>query len=239
MICFLTSRPDIPDTGELNPANRFVDELRRHFPEPCRALDICSDPEGWEKMDFYAAAIRERFENAGFCFERFKTLDGRNENRAAELVRSSNLIILAGGHVPTQNRFFRKIGLRELLRGFSGVIIGMSAGSMNSAETVYAQPEEEGEAIDPAYERFLPGLGLTKTVLLPHYQRIKDDVLDGLRVFEDIACPDSMGKTFYAIPDGSYLLLAPGREELRGEAFEIRDGSIRRIAGDGETMLLS
>ena len=238
MICFLTSRTDSPVTGELNPANRFVDELRRRFPRPCRALDICSDPDGWEKMDFYAALTRKCFEDAGFPFERFLTLDGRNEHHAAELIRGSDLLILSGGHVPTQNRFFRKIGLRELLRGYAGIVIGISAGSMNSAELVYSQPKEDGEAIDPGYQRFLPGLGLTKTMLLPHYQEVKDDILDGLRLFEDITCPDSRGHTFYAIPDGSYLLIDGDREELRGEAYRIRDGYLTKIASDGETVLL-
>jgi hypothetical protein len=67
---------------------------------------------------------------------------------------------------------------------------------------------------------------------------VKDDVLDGMRLYEDITFPDSMGRTFYAIPDGSYLLIQNGREELRGEAFEIKNGSIRQISSDGEIILL-
>ena len=74
--------------------------------------------------------------------------------------------------------------------------------------------------------------------LLPHYQAVKDDVLDGLRVFQDIAYPDSVGKTFYAIPDGSYLFIGPGREELRGEAYRIRDGAIAQVASDGDIVML-
>ncbi len=238
MICFLTSRTDEAETGRLNPANGFVDELRRRFPPECRALFVCSDPDNWETMDFYAGVLKKSFEDAGFRFQGFRTLDGRNEEQAAELVNASDLLILAGGHVPTQNRFFRKIGLRGLLEGFAGLVVGISAGSMNSAETVYAQPELEGEGLDPDYQRFLPGLGLTKTMLLPHYQDVKDDVLDGLRVFEDITYPDSMGKTFYAIPDGSWLLVEAGKEELRGEAYRIRDGGIEQISADGETVNL-
>lgn len=239
MICFLTSRMDEPDTGKLNPANRFADELRLRFPTPCRALDICSDPDGWEKTDFYAAVTKNMFEDAGFRFEQFQTLDSRNERFAAKLVRESNLLILSGGHVPTQNRFFEKICLRDLLKTYEGLVIGISAGSMNSADEVYAQPEEAGEAIDPAYQRFLPGLDLTKTNLLPHYQENRDDVLDGLRIYEDIACPDSIGKTFYAIPDGSYLFLdADKKEELRGEAYMLRDGLIRQISSRGEVVAL-
>jgi dipeptidase E len=238
MICFLTSRMDDPETGELNPANHFIDALRSRFPNPCRALDLCSDPEDWEKMDFYAAFTRKMLEKAGFVFERFLTLDGRNEDHAAKLVRESNLMILSGGHVPTQNRFFEKIRLRDLLKSCEGVVLGISAGSMNSADEVYAQPEEEGEAVDPAYRRFLPGLGLTKTNLLPHYQENKDDVLDGRRIYADIACPDSMGRTFYAIPDGSYLLIDAGKEELRGEAYMVRDGVLRQISSRGEVISL-
>ena len=238
MVCFLTSRTDDPETGELLCANRFTDELRKHFPQPCRALDICSDPDSPETMDYYAALTKKMFKAAGFPFERFDTLDNRNRAFSAQLVSRANLIILSGGHVPTQHRFFEKIRLRELLRNFGGVVIGISAGSMNSADVVYSQPEEEGEAVDPSYRRFFPGLGLTKTNLLPHYQAVKDDVLDGLRIFEDIACPDSMGKTFYAIPDGSYLFTDGSKEELRGEAYTVKDGVITRISSHGETVFL-
>ncbi|MBO4888625.1 MAG: Type 1 glutamine amidotransferase-like domain-containing protein [Firmicutes bacterium] len=230
MICFLTSRIDDPETGKLNPANRLEDELRTHFPKHCRALFICSSPDGWEITDFYANATKVIIEDAGFLFEQFRILDGRNESAAAELVRGSDLLILSGGHVPTQNRFFEKIHLREIMKDYSGVVIGISAGSMNSADAVYAQPEEEGEAIDPSYQRFLSGLGLTEINLLPHYQENKDDVLDGLKIYEDIAYPDSMGKTFYAIPDGSYLFVNGSKEELRGEAYRIKDGVMTRIS---------
>ena len=238
MTCFLTSRMDDPNTGELNPANHFVDELRRYIPNPCRALHVCSDPDSWDIMDKYTAITRAMLENAGFRFERFDTLDSRNENLAEQLVRGSDLLILAGGHVPTQNQFFQRISLRALLANCDGIIIGISAGSMNSADEVYAQPEEEGEAVDPAYQRFLPGLGLTKTNLLPHYQENRDDVLDGLRIYADIACSDSMGKTFYAIPDGTYLLIADGKEELRGEAYRIKDGVMAQISSLGDVVSL-
>ena len=236
MICFLTGRMDAPDTGELNPANGLLAELRRCLPKPCRALFICSDPEAHEKTDLYSGLTRAFMERAGFSFRSFRCLDGRNERQAAALIGQSELLILSGGHVPTQNRFFQKIGLRELLRLYGGVVVGISAGSMNSAALVYAQPEEDGEAVDSGYRKFLPGLGLTKTMLLPHYQEVKDDVLDGLRLFEDITLPDSRGHTFYAIPDGSYFLQTEDRREIRGEAYLISEGSIRKICEMGETV---
>ncbi|MBQ4428895.1 MAG: Type 1 glutamine amidotransferase-like domain-containing protein [Clostridia bacterium] len=238
MICFLTSRTDIKATGEANPVNGFIDELRRFAPNPCRVLHICSDPTTHGIMDAKAAEVRSSLERIGFVFTSYLVLDDRNEEHAEELIADADILILSGGHVPTQNSFFHKIALKELIKNYDGIIIGISAGSMNSAEVVYAQPEYEGEAVDPEYQRFLSGLGLTKTMLLPHYQDLKDEILDGMRLFEDITFADSIGRTFYAIPDGSYLFIDGEREELRGEAYMIRDGRMTKIASDGETVAL-
>ena len=234
MICFLTSSPVIPDTETLNPANGFVRELKGRLPEETEALFICSDPASTEKTDHFSASLKTTFEAAGFRFSAWRVLDGRNPEQAGTLIRSAGLLILAGGHVPTQNRFFHSVGLKELLKAWDGVIIGISAGSMNSATTVYAQPELPGETADPAFRRFIPGLGLTETMLLPHMNFLRYDTLDGLRIFEDIAFPDSEGRTVWAVPDGSYLFIADGKEELRGEAWRIRDGAMTRIAKEGE-----
>jgi len=238
MICFLTSSTTVADANVLNPKNDFIEELRQRFPDSCRALIICSDPDQHEITDLYASAMKSSFEEAGFEFENFNVLDNRNHLLATQLINESSLIILAGGHVPTQNKFFDKIHLKEMIQGFSGVLIGISAGSMNSADMVYAQPELSGETLDPSFQRFLKGLGLTKIMLLPHYETLKHDSLDGLRVIEDITFSDSVGHTFHLIPDGSYLFIKDGIEELRGEAYVVKDAKLTQIAKHGERVLL-
>ena len=75
-------------------------------------------------------------------------------------------------------------------------------------------------------------------MILPHYQKNKDDVVDGLRIYEEIAYPDSMGRKFYVLPDGSYLYICDGREELRGRAWLIEDGVMRKISEDGDAVVL-
>jgi len=237
MIYFLTSSSVTPGTNALNPENSFVEELKNVLPPRISGLFICSDPDNYERTDRFSASVLNSFEQAGFQFQQFKILDRRTELQAAKLVSDANFIILAGGHVPTQNRFFAQINLRELLKNWDGVLMGISAGTMNSAEVVYAHPEREGETA-PDFQKFLPGLGLTKTMVLPHYQMIKDDVLDGLRVFEDIAYPDSMGRRFYALVDGSYLFCKDGTEELRGEANLIEDGTLTQISKSGDILVL-
>lgn len=151
----------------------------------------------------------------------------------------SGFIILAGGHVPTQNRFFQKIKLREQMLQYKGVVLGISAGTMNSADVVYAQPELEGEAMDITYQRFIPGLNLTKCMILPHYQETKNQILDGKKLFEDITYPDSYGRRFYALPDGSYLYSKDGIEKIYGEAYLIQDGKCIQICREGNAITLN
>ena len=118
---------------------------------------------------------------------------------------------------------------------FDGIIIGISAGTMNAADTVYAQPELAGEAVDPAYRKFLTGLGLTDINICPHYQMLKDSILDGMRLFDDITYADSRGRRFLALPDGSYVLIRDGKAEVWGEAWQIADGKLTAFCGRDES----
>ena len=58
---------------------------------------------------------------------------------------------------------------------------------------------------------------------------VKDRMLDGRRLFEDITYPDSWGRSFLALCDGSYLLCEEGRETIFGEAYRIENGVRRPV----------
>ena len=217
--------------------NQLTENLKKRWPEIADVLFFAADPNDMEKSESYRNAYLYAFPLHGMPIHSYSVCDSRNTNLSNHLDQY-NVIILSGGHVPTQNAFFQDIRLKEKLQDFTGIIIGISAGTMNCAETVYAHPERDGEATDPQYQRFIPGLGLTKTMVLPHYQMIKDDVLDGLRVFEDIAYPDSVGREFYALCDGSYILSENGKETVYGEAYLIKDGRLGKICEAGQISVL-
>ena len=233
---FLTSSQFAGARKPFDPANRFVERLIRCAGQ--MALMITATPLDIELTEEHAYAIRDTMALTGIVFDQYRILDCRTQSQAKELVRPADFIILGGGHVPSQNAFFAEIGLRELMEDFCGTVIGISAGSMNAADVVYAQPEEEGESVDPRFERFLPGLNLTKTMLLPHYQEVKDRILDGRRLFEDITYADSFGREFIALCDGSYLYSDGITEQICGEAYLIRDGTIKKICETGEEITI-
>lgn len=240
MTLFITSSPYVCDAPRaiLNPANGFVDALNGCLPPYPRALFVCSDPLDREHTCRWGADTAIAFAEAGMAFRSYHILDGFNIHEGAELVENSDLILFAGGHVPTQNRFLQDAGLAALLLDFDGVVVGISAGSMNLAVTAYVQPEEPGESY-PDFIRFRPGLGLTDISILPHYQKVKDNILDGKRLFEDVTYPDSMGHTFYALPDGSYIFQENGRQILCGRACRLKNGILELLTLDGEELDLS
>lgn len=237
MTVFITSSPFVEgaDRAILSNANGFVDRIREVLPPCCRCLFVCSSPDRRDLNCQFGADVFSAFADAGIFFSSFAILDAFSAGNAEALVADSDFLVLAGGHVPTQNAFFREIGLRELLEGFGGTIMGISAGSMNSADMVYVQPEEEGES-DPDFPRFVPGLGLTDVNVLPHYQKVRDNILDGLRLFEDITYADSFGHTFFAIPDGSYFYQDDEQLLLFGECYCIHDGILESLTEDGEVL---
>jgi len=239
MHLFLTSSPcddNVPEGVDLPciffERNAFVQNLRERVMPGARFLVVAADPENYELNDEMTQTFAACFEYHGMELSSVELLDARSAGYAREMVSASDLLMLAGGHVPTENAFFESIGLRELLRDYDGVVMGVSAGSMNCADLVYAQPEEAGESVDPEYERFIPGLSLTEVNVLPHYQKVRDYILDGRRLYEDITYPDSYGRAFIAIPDGSYVLQEDGRAMVFGDAYCISDGAIEKICAE-------
>ena len=246
MILFLTSSPcddDVPQGCELPciyfERNAFVANLQRFVAPGGRFLVIAAWPGDHARNDEMADTFAGCFAWHGMGFKQVDVLDSRNQERAAELVAQSDVILLAGGHVPTENAFFKEIGLRELIVGYAGVIMGVSAGSMNAADTVYVQPEEAGEAIDPNFVRWTQGLGLTDKNILPHYNMVRDNILDGMRLFEDVTYPDSAGHPLYVLMDGSYILETNGTSTLYGESYLLHNGVMEPICNEGESIALN
>lgn len=233
MILFLTSSPCIykHSPATLNPANGFLSRLRSKLPPKPKMLFIASDPLSFDMTEFFAHDMAGAFRRAGIEDDGIRILDGRNRDQARKLIAWSDFIILMGGHVPTQNKFFTEIALKRLLEGYPGVVMGISAGTMNAAEAVYAQPEEAGES-SPTFRRFYNGLGLTKINICPHYQEVieRDMRVDGIPIYPDITCADSMGHTFHIFPDGTYLYKDETEYAILGECWRIKDGIMEKLS---------
>ena len=241
MILFLTSSPCIYklSPATLTESNGFASRIRSKLPPKPKTLFVASSPEDHKMADFFAGDMAGAFLRAGIDVSDWKLLDGLNADRALELLAWSDFIILMGGHVPTQNAFFHSLNLKRLLEGYPGVVMGISAGTMNAAETVYAQPEESGES-GPDFRRWYPGLGLTQINICPHYQEVieKNMTVDGHPIYPDLTAADSMGHTFHIFPDGTYLYKDEKEYAIYGECWQMKDGKQTKLTELGEKIEL-
>ncbi|MBR5509101.1 MAG: Type 1 glutamine amidotransferase-like domain-containing protein [Lachnospiraceae bacterium] len=240
MKIFLTSSPGgsacvngIWEPASFDRNNGFLERFKKACMGVTSCLIISSDPRHTamndEMRDFYAKAFQQSHMNV----TQVDMCDNRNAQLMIRRLHDYGVLILSGGHVPTENAFFQKLCLRDRIRDYQGVVVGISAGTMNSAEVVYAAPEEPGEAIDPHYQKYIQGLGLTGINVLPHFQKIWDIRLDGLHMVNDICVPDSKVRPIYALPDGSYFYKENGKTTLYGEAWMFQNGICTKLCENG------
>jgi len=234
MTLILTGSPTRFGEDRFTEDNGLLAAVQAALPVSPRVLLVSAAPDDRGFTDYVLESMTACIRNSGIHPASVTMLDRRNAAQVRELVRGADWVVLCGGHTPTQNRFLHEIGLREALRGFDGLVMGCSAGSMNCAERVFSHPELPGEAADPAYSRWLQGLGLTTLQIVPHYHQVRGVVLDGLRLFEDVIFPESWRHSFYTFPDGGYILQKDGRQTLHGTAWEISNGQMRQVSAENQ-----
>ena len=123
--------------------NGLIDKIKGFWKKGSNVLIISSSPDEFELNDSILYCQKEAFDMSGIKANSFDLCDYRNE-KITEKVNMYDVILLSGGHVPTQNRFFKKIDLKKKLSDFDWLIIAVSAGCMNCADIVYAQPGFDG-----------------------------------------------------------------------------------------------
>ena len=220
--------------------NHFVDLLKSACGTSPKVMAISSMPDSYEINDMYRDIYIGAFKSSGFDIPELVYVDLRNVGQLDRLPEF-DLIILCGGHVPTQNKWFKDINLRSRIANWDGTIIGISAGTMNAAEIVYAQPELEGEAADPTFERYLTGLGLTDINVLPHFSEVRRFRIDGYHVEKDLTRTDSCTRPILALNDGSFVYITKTTAHsdscisryVYGNSWIFKDGRRHRYCFNG------
>lgn len=223
--------------AKLPETNGLLKCIKDVWKKDSKVMIISGSPEYFDKNDSVLFCLKGAFSLSELGTSEVLMCDERNKE-IIERLPEIDVLILAGGHVPTQNSFMKTIGLKERLQSWDGLLIAWSAGSMNCAEMVYAGPELPGEAIDPNYQRWIGGLGITKTNIFPHFETLKDEMLDGMRLIEDITYSDSMGHEIIALNNGSFIVVDNGTEVLYGGAYSIKNGEQRQICTDDKWIQL-
>ena len=210
-------------------SNHFIDRLKAVSPKIDKMVFVASNPDGTIKTDEYSNIIMQALNLDDFEIKQLDVIDHRFVGDIEPTVLSADLVFLAGGHVPTQNKYFEEIKLKNILKKYDGIIIGQSAGSMNCAENVYCPPELDEEVNDKNFARYYKGLGLTDINVLPHYSDLKEMTISGKRYIEDIVLPDSFKTDIVTLNNGGFIVIQNNNSTIYGESYLIRNGKIAQI----------
>lgn len=230
MKLFLTSRLLTDPDLRLNPMNGFVNSLREVFSPYEELVYVSSNPEAYEDNDAAMNEVVSAFASEGLKFAKTTVLDGRNSSSAGDICQGKDkMIILSKGDVFSQNRFFHSIDFKSIIRKFAGTVVAEGGGAMNCSGVLYVMPRTLDQAFSNSFMKFLPGLGLTSRAIIPHFERVRSRMLGNLRYMEDVILSDSNGKSFFALPEGSFISYDGGKETINGPIWHIHDGEIQEV----------
>ena len=216
--------------------NGILDCLKANTKKCENFLFVGNGMEGAKSEQYFKIAC-ESFAMT-MPFKNYNVLNNGTKARAKELVENADLIFLCGGHLPTQNKFFNEIGLKELLNNTNALIVGGSAGSMNCADVVYCPPELEEEVLDENFNRYLKGLGLTNINIMPHFEEYKQMTICGKKYIDEIVVPDSKKIDIIGLNNGSFIVIKNGTSTIYGESYLIRNEQITQINKNDNTRSL-
>ncbi len=169
-----------------------------------------------EKTDKYFRLFLNMFEEVGIHFEQAYVIDGRmRADEAQQSVAEADVIWLSGGDTLTQFRYFQKYGLDTVFKQHDGIIIGMSAGSINMAKTSICTLSC-GHYKQEIYD----GLACVDISVEPHFARnkVSNELLDLSKKY-----------TIYGLCDDSFIVCSGKTIEFYGEVYKLSLGNIERL----------
>ena len=238
MIKFITSDIGASKTvdavrtvSKLDNTNHFIENLQKYITEGENFVFVVSDPNAYEISDTYAKLTFDSFNMSGFNFKNLQILDSRTDGNLEDIIKNASIVFLAGGNTLTQMNYFNKINLSSVLKKYTEIIIGQSAGALNLAGEVYCSPET-GEEINE--KRYFKGLGLTKINVEPHFKNSPN--FENQNILNKIRLKDSKKMPFIAITDGSYIIDDGKNQTLFGEGYLFSKGTYSQICKDKQSL---
>ena len=198
---------------------RTVEMLRRVIKKRNRFAVIASYFESYELTDKFANIFYNKFVEAGLDFKQMAVVDGRmSHEEAQKTVREADMVWISGGDTPTEYHSICEYGLDKVLREHNGVLMGVSAGTLNLGKTVLC-PKSNGYNHQQIYE----GLGCVDITVFSHYDmgEIAEDKLELSNTYD-----------FYYMTDDSYILCNGNKKEFYGNIYFISKGKKETICQD-------
>jgi len=166
-----------------------------------------------EKTDKYFRFFLNVFQENGISFDEAYVVDGRmTVAEAQKALTEADVVWLSGGDTPVEFAYLKKYGLDTILKQHEGVVIGMSAGSINMAKSAICTLSC-GHTKQEIYE----GLGFVDFSVEPHFvrEKLSEELLELSKKY-----------LIYGLCDDSIIVSKDGKVSVYGEVYYIKDGQM-------------
>ncbi len=171
----------------------------------------------YEKTDWYCTHFLRMFSDIGITFDSVKVIDSRmSKETAQDSVRHADVLWLAGGDTPTQYAYLEAYGLIPCIREQTGVVIGMSAGSINMAKTAVCTLTCEHDEL-----KIYEAMGLVEFSVEPHFDI--ENVTEELLMLSE-------RYPLYGICDDGAIICSEDKTLYIGDVFLIENGHVTRVS---------
>ncbi len=189
--------------------------LLKDIPSNSTITFIATTFNNHEKTDHNLNKLIDMFKNIGINFKTIHLIDSRiEESTMKEYLKDSNIIFLMGGDSEEQMAKINEYHLTKIIQSFQGLILGVSAGSMNQTTNVIYYDEEKGERLIK-----YTGLGFIDINIYPHLD------FNNIPYLKEIFEVSNYGKIM-ALPNESFIKIINNIPEYHGEYYYVENGII-------------
>lgn len=211
---------------KINNDNGIVDQLKENLKDNRGIVFFASSKSEYSKTDNYANILFESLKLSGISFYNYYIIDDRFKGSIKNIIDKCDMVFIAGGDTLEEMKFFNDIELKDLLKGYNGVIMGISAGAINLAYDVYNSPESKG---DLEKESKWNGLCLTYINIEPHFVYSDENFTPNEKLQREEVLKESYNRVLYGLLDGSHITDIDGRVNFYGTCYKISNGKITLI----------
>ena len=204
------------DSSEESGFSLVADEFNKDLKDYNKIVFIASNPSIGEVTDEYAEKYLKWFERIGIDFKSNIVLDNRLDFKTmVNEIENASLIYLMGGTTPLQMKFLRDNNLIEPIINADCLIMGLSTGAINMAETSILTITCEHDK-----QEIYSGIGLVDKTVEPHFTLDK---------FNSELKELSYKYSIYGMYDESAIIVRNEECFFYGDIFLLKDGSAKKI----------
>lgn len=184
--------------------------LKKDIKNNMNIVFIASLFDNYERNDIKHKELVKLFNDINIKFNSIYLIDNRiDSNKSKELIKKSDIIFLMGGDPKKEMDSIIEYDLVSDIKTKEGIIIGVSAGSMNQITNVIYKDEIDNNILIK-----YKGLGFFDTNIYPHID------INNKEYLQEIFEVSKYGKIL-CLPNSSFIRIENNKVDIIGEYYYI------------------